>query len=298
MGERQLTSTQPKLSLVIAVYEMQREIERTILSLSPSMQRDIEADDYELIVVDNGSPTPLERDACEGSGAHLRWLRIDPASASPAAALNQGIEMAEAPLVGAMIDGARLATPGLLSAALDASLAHARGVIASLGFHLGPDLQSRSAAAGYDQQAEDELLEGIGWNEDGYRLFEIAVPAASSRRGWFEAPAESNALFMRRGLWRELGGFDEAFQSPGGGLVNLDLFARACSLADSQLVHLMGEGTFHQIHGGISTNAEDSNWERFNAEYTELRGEPAGFPAARPLIFGSASQEALEAMRD
>ena len=32
---------------------------------------------------------------------------------------------------------------------------------------------------------------------------------------------------MRRELWDEIGGMDERFQLPGGGLVNLDLFSRA-----------------------------------------------------------------------
>lgn len=149
---------------------------------------------------------------------------------------------------------------------------------------------------GYDEAAEDRLLDSVAWTEDGYRLFEISVPAASSRRGWFEAPAESNALFMKRQLWDELGGLDERFRSPGGGLVNLDLFLRACSLPASQLVQLGEEATFHQVHGGVSTNSPSSSWEAFNAEYTELRGEPARFPEVKPLIFGSPSRQALAAM--
>ena len=56
----------------------------------------------------------------------------------------------------------------------------------------------QAAEAGYDQAAEDELLAGIDWREDGYRLFDVSVLNGSSAWGWFEPIAESSALFLRR----------------------------------------------------------------------------------------------------
>jgi hypothetical protein len=41
------------------------------------------------------------------------------------------------------------------------------------------------------------------------------------------AITESNALFLKRGLWETLGGFDERFDGPGGGPCNPDVFLRA-----------------------------------------------------------------------
>src|SRR5262249_61582669 len=46
----------PELSVVVVGYRMERELPRTLRSLSPSMQRGIKPDQYEIILIDNGSP--------------------------------------------------------------------------------------------------------------------------------------------------------------------------------------------------------------------------------------------------
>jgi hypothetical protein len=283
----------PRISVVIVAYEMERELPRTIQSLSPGMQRGIDAADYELVVVDNGSAEPPDRERCEAFGAPITWLRIDDASPSPAAAINRGIAASRAPLVGAMVDGARLASPGVLRHALLAARLHRRPVIATLGFHLGPDLQRLSIGEGYDRDAEDALLAEAGWTEDGYRLFGISTLAGSSRSGWFETPQESNALFMPAELWAELGGFDERFTGPGGGFVNTDVFVRACELPKVRLVVLLGEGTFHQLHGGAVTNDPIVRREALRDEYRALRGREPAAPKARPTYLGTPPAAAL-----
>jgi len=96
---------------------------------------------------------------------------------------------------------------------------------------------------------------------------------------------ESSSLFMSRELWGELGGLDERFALPGGGLVNHDLYRRACFLDDGQLVVVLGEGTFHQIHGGAATSAQLTT-ERMRADYEAIRGEPHRPPANEPVFVG------------
>ena len=269
---------------------MTRELPRTLLSLSPAMQRGIGSDDYEVIVVDNGSDPPASDD---GAWSGVTLMRIDDARPSPASAINRGLEVATGVLVGVMIDGARLASPGLIAGALRASVLHHRPVIGTLGFHLGPDVQMKTVLTGYDAEEEDRLLAGSGWASDGYRLFDISVFAGSSAHGWFAPISESNALFMPPALWDELGGYDERFLSPGGGLVNLDTYSRACALPDSQLVILLGEGTFHQVHGGVATNAPSRPGQAFREEYVRVRGVEYQVPHFDPLYVGSVAEPVL-----
>jgi hypothetical protein len=284
---------EPVVSVVIVAYDMHRELPRTVRSLSPDIQVGIDAGDYELIVFDNGSQPPIAAESCNVGGAPLHWRRFERASPSPVSAMNVGIREARAPLVGAMIDGARMVSPGLLRAAVDAARIHPRAIVATHGFHLGPEAQQQSVPRGYNAAQEDRLLSNSEWTRDGYRLFGVSVPAGSSQRGWFAPPNESTAIFMSAELWGELGGYDEAFVSPGGGLANADLFARACALSDTRLIVLLGEATFHQIHGGTTTSKPGGASAAARVEYERLRGRPWRLPPVAPLFVGNLSPHVL-----
>ena len=272
------------------MHNMAREAPRTLYSLSAKYQHNIAADDYEVIIVDNGSTPPLEAKVIEGLGDNFHMLRLDPAPPSPAMAINRGLAEARGNLIGVMVDGARLVTPGILHFARHGVGLYPRAVVVTLGWYLGRDLQRWSIECGYNQKREDEMLASIGWPEDGYRLFEIGAFDECSVDGWFSQIEESNALFMSRESWDRLGGFDERFDLPGGGYVNLDVLARALELPNSELVILLGEGTFHQLHGGIATNQSFRNlkeyltkWEK---QYQTIRQRSwrAPSPAHRTYI--------------
>jgi GT2 family glycosyltransferase/tetratricopeptide (TPR) repeat protein len=282
-------SAKPDVSVVVVTYNIPREIQRTLLSLSSAYQRHIGVDDYEVIVVDNGSNPPFDERIFEDLAGNFRLVRIDPAPPSPAHAINQGIAAAKGDIIGVMIDGARITTPGLLHFARQGARLYPTSIVATLGWYLGYDFQRWSMRYGYDKTREDALLASIAWPDDGYRLFDIATLDESSVEGWFFPLAESNALFMRRELWAQLGGVDERFHLPGGGLLNLDTFSRALALPAAQVVIPLGEGTFHQFHGGVATNkpVEDmgSSFDQWNDQYKEIRGHHFEWTLAKPPTF-------------
>lgn len=285
------------LSIIVIAYEMARELPRTIRSLSPTFQQGIAAEDFEIIVVDNGSrvpPTPAEV-ACWSPNARL-LLTANP-QVSPVPAINQALEQVEGELVGVLIDGARMASPGLLATAIKAARLHSRAVIGTLAFHLGPDVQMRSVHAGYNQEVEDTLLAASGWEEDPYRLFDISKFAGSSANGWLTNPSETNALFLRREHWREIGGFEPRFVAPGGGLANLDIWRRLCEDNSNEILLLFGEATFHQVHGGVATNALQSPWDHFHAEYAAIRGQSFAPHDVTPLLFGRPHPKVLASLQ-
>jgi hypothetical protein len=275
---------------------MARELPRTIRSLSPLMQRGISGDDYEIIVVDNGSTKPFDEAECRRHAPNLRVHHMETATVSPVPAINVGLRLARGELVGVFIDGARMASPGLLASALLSSRLADNPVIGSIGFHLGPDIQTKSVLAGYDQKTEDALLESITWEEDGYRLFTISTFAGSSSAGWFVVPNETNSVFMKAAHWQRLGGYDPAFVTPGAGLANLDIWVRACADPQALVIMLLGEATFHQVHGGIATNAPVSNWPTFHDEYVRIRGCNFRKPTVEPLFVGRPHVAALKSL--
>jgi cephalosporin hydroxylase len=276
----------PDVSVIIVCYNMAREAERSLYSLSVSYQRSIAAGDYEIIVVDNGSDVPIDPSTLAGLAGNFRLIRIDPASPSPAHAVNRGLSAARGDVIGVMIDGARIATPGLLHFARHGARLYENAVVATLGWYLGHDFQGWSARGQRAVAAEDALLAEVEWPSDGYRLFEIGTMDESSVDGWFRPISESNAVFARRAAWDALGGVDERFDSPGGGLLNLDTFDRLLAAPAAELVVLLGEATFHQLHGGVNTNAtpqrQRENFERWAAQYAAIRGHAWQRPVSRP----------------
>ena len=165
----------------------------------------------------------------------------------------------------------------------------ANPIVMTRYFFLGPGRQNETITQGYDQQVEDQLLQQIEWPRDGYRLFEIGspLPTKTARPTWFDRMFESCCLFLRRATYERIGGCDERFDLPGGGFLAPDLFRRAALLDDADVVQLIGEGVFHQLHGGTTTNTSPADRDE------KLAAIPAAIPGTAGRGFPHAARSAL-----
>lgn len=263
--------SRPALSVALVCWQMSREVPRTLWSLSRGFQKGMEGIDYEIIVVDNGSDQLPELPDMDPLPS-IR--RAQSTSSSPVGAMNEALALAQGDFVGAWIDGARLASPGLLRSIYDASRLHSNPVLAVPNWQLGPKRQAISAAEGYCTDVEDELLEQAGWPSRDIDLFSVSAPEMSG----IKAPMlESNALFLSRRDWVRSDGYDAGFSEAGGGMANPDMLHRAVDLPETQLIRLSGEATFHQIHGGTTTDGPERAVEavkQASRHYFKLRGHP------------------------
>lgn len=289
-------SAAPDLSVVVVLYQMSQQIGNTIRSLTFPYQRLVDTRAYEVILIDNGSPEPLPREVWNHA-SNIRYHYVSPedASPNPGVAVNLGVQLSRAPILCLMIDGARMVTPGVLGWGLKITRFSPSTIAEVRGWHLGPKNQVDSIREGYTHEVERELLKSVGWWENGYRLFDISHSTISSRFGFSGRVRESNCIFMHRSLFNSLGGYDERYRHPGGGLVNVDFFRRAVSTATTVFT-LLGEGNFHQVHGGASTGLvrpmRAKLVREWRAEYERLsRPVDPNPPEYDPILVGHIPKE-------
>jgi cephalosporin hydroxylase len=278
------------LSVVVVVYNMRREAHRTLHALSRAYQEGIDGSSYEVIVVENGSDDDQKLGAAfvRDFGPEFRYVDLaGDASPSPVGALNRGIEIGRGSSLALMIDGAHVLTPGVLRFGLRGLATYAPAIVATQQWYVGPGQQGDALDNGYDQAYEDRLFERIQWPSNGYRLFEIGHFVGD--RDWLDGVWESNCLFVTRAQLEQVGGFEERFSMPGGGYANLELYERLGSSPDTTVCSILGEGSFHQVHGGTTTNQTDAGERRsrvfgYGQHYAELRGRAFRGPG-RPIHF-------------
>jgi glycosyltransferase involved in cell wall biosynthesis len=298
MPNHKVDSKKLDLSIVVIFHEMQREACRTLFSLSREFQEHAENLSYEVIAIDNGSKKPLSKQFVEQFGGNFRYEYYDTQAVSPAAAVNHGVSLAQGELVAIIVDGARMASPGLVSQTLTPAKWLSEPAVFSLSWQLGQELQNVSMLSGYNQLVEDELLNSVNWRKNGRKLFDISVLAQSSRRGFLGGvPAEFSWICMKKKTFNSLGGFDEAFISKGGGMMNHDFRNRLMTSPGIEPLMVLGEGVFHQFHGGVATNvpAEMHPQLEFSAEFERIRGKPYEISnTPETLYFGTMSSNALK----
>jgi cephalosporin hydroxylase len=278
------------LSVIVVVFNMRREAGRTLHSLSRAYQEGLEGTSYEVIVLENGSDEAQKLGAAfvRDFGPEFRYIDVAAdASPSPVRALNRGIAASRGGSLALMIDGAHVLTPRVLRFGLDGLATYAPAIVATQQWYVGPGQQGDAMDNGYDQAYEDRLFRRIQWPSNGYRLFEIGHFVGE--RDWLDGVWESNCMFVSRALLEQVGGFEERFTVPGGGYANLELYERLGSSPDVTVCSIIGEGSFHQVHGGTTTNEAKAGERRarvhgYAEEYAQLRGRPFRGPG-KPIHF-------------
>lgn len=279
---------------------MPEQAKNTLFSLSSTYQNGVFEEDYEVIVIENSSDRPMGKEGIEGLRGNFRYYYREETRPTPVFAINFGREIAKGNHIGLMIDGARMATPGMIRAILQASRIDKNAAVAVPGYHLGKTVQQEAMKSGYDENTESGLLKSINWPHNGYRLFDIGCFSATSRAGYFLPIGESNCFTISKSLWDKVGGIDLRFTETGGGQSNLDFYKRVCELPDTELIILAGEGTFHQFHGGVTTGqrkeVRDQTMQAHFKQYEDIRGEQYKAPNKKAMIFGHIPDNALSYM--
>lgn len=285
-----------KLSVLVIVYNMRRQAMNTITSLSARYQQNVREGDYEIVVVENGSAQELVEQDVLALGNNIRYFHRTETSASPCRAVNFGLQQCRGRSIGLMIDGARMVTPRVLEYALLAQHADADSLLAVPGYNLGPVEHQFHQEAGYNEHVEQQLLEQVRWQHNGYRLFDIANISGANDKGIFHPLLECNCMFSSAKNFERIGGANEAFDLPGGGSINLHMFRQLGMLKQARLYFVApGEGSFHQFHGGITTRQASDREEVLESHRKQLHSYwEGGFHAMRrePLLLGAIGSHA------
>ncbi len=234
-------SDRPALSIVVVATEMSPAVQRCLASLAPTYQQDVDADDYEVVLVDNGATPPLAVGSIAGWGAGLRVARL--VGAAPRReAIRAGVRAARGQAVG-VVDGDSLASPGLVHYAIAGAGVHPSAAIATFNWDLGYDLVAAAREAGWHEEDEDRLLAAIGWPAEGYELFRVATLDLPAVDTWFSGVAESHAFFLPAHVWARL----DAGAATGQDGDAASILSAAAALDDLEWVVLLSEATFRQV---------------------------------------------------
>ena len=285
----------PLLSIIVVAYRMPRQLENTIHTLSANYQRGVDPGDYEVIVLENQSDAMLPARVRDELPSNFRYFARDEERPTPSHALASGVGEARAAHLAIMVDGAHLLTPGVVANALELIRGHSQLLVAVPVYHLGSEPQNISAESGYDEHAEAELLQSVDWRGDGYDLFRVGCWCGAHRNGFLQPLMESNCYVTSRQAFEAVGFEPSDFELPGGGAMNLHLFRKLGLQRGQRYFLLPGEGSFHQFHGGVTSNSgRDRHLEAFNRQLSELW--PDGFQGLRrnPCLYGQVPPQAVQ----
>lgn len=285
-----------KLSVIVIVYNMPRQAMNTLYSLSARYQKNVSLDDYEVIVVENKSTNILDKQKVLDLGDNFKYFLRNESGVSPVPAVNFGYEQAKGNIIGLIIDGARMVTPRVIEYALLAFRMSKEALVMVPGYHLGEQDQKFHIDTGHSEEKEIAKLQTLHWQENGYRLFQFSAWSSSNQRGYFQPMQECSCIFTSRTNFEAIGKADTRFDLPGGGSINLHIYRSLGMLPQSKLFVLPGEGSFHQFHGGITTqqltdnDARQATLKKFDEQLDNIWKGKFKALTREPLMLGAVTR--------
>lgn len=182
-----------RFSLIIPTYNRQTLLRRCLTAATAQRYPD-----YEVIVVDDGSPDKTG-EMVRSDFPQVRYIRQEP-NRGPAAARNRGIEIATGEIIAFTDDDCLIPVDFL------ARLAE--------GYQHCPEI---AGAGGYLEAPDDILQQNVFAQYEAYVTHHIYHAGPEPYVGGFECPAGgTNSMSYRKRVLEEVGGFDETFPVPGG----------------------------------------------------------------------------------
>ena len=289
-------TSKPLISLVVVVYDMVAPAMNTLYSLSSNYQQDVSEDEYEVIIIENRSNNNLDPAAVAELGDNFHYHLRDEPGVSPVAAANEGLHLCRGQYIAMIIDGARMLTPRVVKWAKQAYRLSRDSLTMVPGYHIGDREQQLHDKTTYNQQTEQRWLDELNWKDEGYRLFQSCHPSPGNKYGFLHPFMECSCLFAHASHFKRINGINQQFDLSGGGSVNLHLLRSLGMHGQMQAVILAGEGSFHQLHGGVTTSSRADREDLLKKFSDQLNALWDGqFHALRrePLLLGTVSADAL-----
>lgn len=241
--------------IIVASHNMTPYLTNTLFSLSKYYQS---LEDYEVIVFTNGGKE-LPGNFFRKFGRNFKYFHIENSLAEkhPFYEINNLVKKSKYENIFINCDGARICSHNILEDYSKILKRNKFNICTSPGYHLGPMLQRFSQLRGYDRFFETQILKSSRWWMYPSTIFDISVTGGSTPKTLKELPVESNSLGINKSFFLDIGGFKKGFTIPGGGQINLDLWQTICEHKDTEIFYFKNHGTFHQIHGGMSTNSKN-----------------------------------------
>jgi len=170
-------------------------------------------------------------------------------------------------------------------------------LVAVPGYNLGPAEHQLAQEHGHTETKEQALLHQIEWLQNGYRLFDISSPGGANPTGVINPLLESNCLFASRRCFEKIGWADTQFTYPGGGSLNLHLFRSLGMLPETRHYFILpGEGSFHQIHGGVTTHPREDREQLLKQFAKQINKRWGVFSVLKrePILLGAVTAHAQQ----